>query len=282
VYKKSKWANEIISLQHKDGSWGYFHSLSEPYKYPLTTEQPLRRLYFLGYTIEDEVIQRAVQYMGDCLIGKLQIPDRREKLHDWDVFVDMMLSTWIRKFTNLNTQANETAETWASIISSAFAPKTYCHEEYIRAYTDTFGIKPRGNRIFDFVSLYQVSLIAENLNAIIEDVVFDYILNYAGGIYYIYDRPLNVLPSVFKSKKASRYIGAIEILTAYKNNLHKLKFVSEWLMDNRNENGNWDMSAAAKDGIYFPLSDSWRRVGVREMDCTYRVQKLIESLDAVK
>jgi hypothetical protein len=31
-YKDSKWAHEIIELQKDDGSWGYFHTLSNPSK----------------------------------------------------------------------------------------------------------------------------------------------------------------------------------------------------------------------------------------------------------
>ena len=37
--------------------------------------------------------------MSDCLSGKREIPDQREKLADWDVFTSLMLSTWIRRFT---------------------------------------------------------------------------------------------------------------------------------------------------------------------------------------
>ena len=48
-YKKGKWAGKITALQHDDGSWGYFHSLSNPTpKQPMTTEQALRRLMNLG------------------------------------------------------------------------------------------------------------------------------------------------------------------------------------------------------------------------------------------
>ena len=278
MYKETNRAKEIIALQDKNGAWGYFHSLSEPSKYPITTEQAMRRLCFLGYTIDDEVIQRAVQYMSDCLLGKNQIPDRREKLHDWDIFTTMMLSTWIRKFTRQNKQANKTAESWAKIITSAFADRTYNHEEYVNTYIEILGIKPKGSRFVDFVSFYQVSLIADNLNAKTESAVFDYILNRKSGIYYVYDMPLNMPPSVFKSKQASRYMGAVELLSSYKNNLHKLKFVSDWLLNNQSENA-WDMGAAANDGVYFPLSDSWRRTDTRKMDCTYRIQKIVDSLN---
>ncbi|MGI6537913.1 MAG: hypothetical protein ACOX22_06190 [Caldicoprobacterales bacterium] len=110
-YRNSKWASEIIELQKDDGSWGYFHTLSNPSKRnPITTEQALRRLEILGYTINDKPIIKAVSYMQDCLAGKKSIPDRREKLHDWDIFTALMLSTWIRRFTKNDYNANDIAK----------------------------------------------------------------------------------------------------------------------------------------------------------------------------
>ncbi|MCL2194222.1 MAG: hypothetical protein FWB78_12610, partial [Treponema sp.] len=67
MFKTGKWAREIISLQKPNGMWGYFHTLSEPNKTHITTEQALRRLSILGYTIDDECIAKAVGYMNDCL-----------------------------------------------------------------------------------------------------------------------------------------------------------------------------------------------------------------------
>lgn len=283
--KDSKWAKEIISQQKSDGLWGYFHTLSEPNKkYPLTTEQALYRLYILGYTIEDEPIQKTVDYMSMCLYGKREMPDRREKTHDWDIFTNLMLSTWIRKFTKNNTLANTIADAWASVISFAFAEGEYNHIKYIKAYEDTFGIKPQGGRLVDFVSFYQVSLVDDRLTEKTESKVFDYILNHKNGIYYIYDRPvgnsvLSVLPECFASKKASRYLGAIEILSAYRSNIYKLNFVKDWIESNRNENGKWDMSSKVNDKVYFPLSDNWKNKSVREADCTYRIQNLLKTLN---
>jgi hypothetical protein len=65
MYKDSRWSKEILSLQNEEGLWGYFHTLSDPKKHPITTEQALRRLQVLGYTIDDVCIQKAVQYMHD-------------------------------------------------------------------------------------------------------------------------------------------------------------------------------------------------------------------------
>lgn len=39
MHKDSKWAKNIIALQEDDGKRGCFHSLSQFYNAPLTTEQ---------------------------------------------------------------------------------------------------------------------------------------------------------------------------------------------------------------------------------------------------
>lgn len=275
MYKDSIWAKEIIMKQNHEGSWGYFHTLSEPNKYPITTEQALRRLQILGYTIDDEPIQRAVSYMSDCLVGKKQTPDRREKLHNWDVFTDLMLSTWIRRFTNEIDKANSVAVTWANIVTRAFSKGEYLYADYMNAYESAFGMIPRGGRLVDFVSFYQVSLLVDQLDESTESKVFDYILNKEDGIYYIYGQRLTVLPASFMSKPASRYLGAIELMSLYRRNISKLRFVTDWLESNQNESGCWDMGSGVKDYVYFPLSDTWRQKSNREMDCKYRIKNLL-------
>lgn len=103
-------------------------------------------------------------------------------------------------------------------------------------------------------------------------------VNVDSGIYYIYDKKLSILPEVFESKEASRYLAAIEMLAKYKHSRSKLKFVVNWLDDNRNENGNWDMGKTVNDKLYFPLSDDWRKKETREADCTERIVKLKSAL----
>lgn len=280
-YKESRWASEIISLQQRDGSWGYFHSLCDPTKnMPMTTEQALKRLQILGFTIDDEPIQRAVSYMHSCLAGDNQIPDRREKLHDWDLFTSLMLPAWIRRFTPEDRLANHKAEQWAQVIGYAFADGTYQHDSYVKAYTQVFKKAPRGGRFVDFVTFYVVSLLPGCLEERIEEAMFDYILGHQAGIYYVYEKCILDVPEAFKSKQASRYIGAIELLSEYKSPRckAKLSFVAEWLNRSREPDGTWDLSSAAKDGAYFPLSDSWRSEETRKKDCTYRISKLIRTL----
>ena len=262
-----------------DGSWGYFYTLGGPDRRRITTEQALRRLAGFGYTIEDEPVQKAVAYMSQCLERKMQIPDRREKLHDWDIGLDLILSTWIRRFTNDHAKANLVSATWADIVTRAFSQGGYVHEDYTRAYASAFGMKPKGGRFVDFVSFYQVSLLSGSLDENTESRVFDYILNKQDGIYYIYGRQLSVLPDSFASLQSSRYLGAIELLSRYRGNLKKLQFVSDWIRENQSTPGRWDMGSSTGDHVYFPLSDSWRKKEDRENDCTYRVRSLLSALE---
>ena len=237
MHEDVKWAKQIVSLQDSEGKWGIFHSLSQPNNLTITTEQALRRLERLGYTIEDECIQKAVSYMNDCLVGKKNIPDYREKVHDWNIFTSLMLSTWIRRFTYDNPVANKVAKQWADVITSAFTSGTYNDAEYVLAYHDILGFKPKGGRLIDFVNFYPISLVRNCLDVKTEQAVVEYVINKNNGIYYIYDKKISILPQVFESKKASYYLAAVELLAKYVHARYKLNFVIDWLNDNRNENG---------------------------------------------
>lgn len=210
MHKDTKWAKQIISMQKEDGAWGDFHTLSVSSNSPLTTERALQRLERLGFTIEDECIEKAVSYMSDCLSGKREIPDRREKLVDWDVFTSLMLSTWIRRFTRDIPIANQVTKQWTDVISQAFHHGTYDHEGYIAAYQDVFGGKARGARLIKFVSFYTISLMQGHLDKGVEEALINYVLKKDDGIYYIYEERLTVLPLAFESRQASHYLAAIE------------------------------------------------------------------------
>jgi len=281
TFKESKWALSILNLQKSDGSWGYFHTLSNPSSQnPLTTEQALRRLEILGFTIEDAPIQKAVSYMQDCLTGKNAIPDRREKIHNWDIFTDLMLSTWIHRFTKSFEKALITGEKWKHIITQAFRNGIYDPKLYAETYKEIHQLPPKGGRLIDTANFYHVSLLSGFLDKSTAQLFVEYVLQHEKGIYYIYDRQLSVTPAIFQSKETVRYLSAIELLSAYKNSgcRKKLAFMSEWINNNKNNEGRWDLSAKSKDGIWFPLCDSWRNAENRIQDCTYRINNLLQNL----
>lgn len=277
MHKDGKWARQLIALQHEDGKWGTFHSMSQFYDAPVTTEQALRRLETLGFTEEDPCIQKALRYMTDCLAGKNAIPDHREKIHDWDVFTDLILSTWIRRFTDGSERANEIARRWAAVVTAAFADGAYDHGAYEAAYHNV--LKPWGGRLVPLANFYPVSIVCGCLDPQTEDAFVDYLLQQEKGIYYIYDQRIADVPPIFQSREASRYLTAIELLARYRHARPKLRFAVEWLDGCRNENGRWDMGRIVNDKLCFPLSDDWRRQETREADCTDRITRLIYTLN---
>jgi hypothetical protein len=278
---ESKWVQEIVDLQHEDGSWGFFHTLSQPTKkQPMTTEQALRRLRILGLTASDEPVHRALEYTEKCLSGETVIPDRAEVKPDWGLFVETMLSTWLKIFLPEHESARATATRWARVMEETFAVSSYDQNTYERAYRDA--LCPKGKDVWyfkSFVNFYPLMLLPNMLTPETENRMLDYVISYPTGVYYITNNPLNVLPEDFTSRAATYYLAAIEILPDYKLAGSNLGFVVDWLKRQQDENGQWDMGAKVKDGIYFPLSDSWRKIDDRKRDCTERITKLLGKLE---
>jgi len=278
-HKEGKWAAQILEARHEDGMWGNFHALSSPVKgRPITTEQAIRRLHRLGYTMEDEVIKTVMERMVLCITGQQKIDNYSEKTHDWNLFEKLMLSAWIRIFEPQNPYALEAARGWAVIVEEAFSSGTYCREDDIVAFTKQQGRKPRSGFETGFGMFYHAALLPGVLTPTTERMFLDYYLSKPDGMYYIYDRPLNQVPEVFASKDASCYLAAMEVLAGYETAKEKLSFVVEWLNDNKDENGQWDFGPKANDGVYFPLSDSWRKAEDRKRDCTERVYMFLSRL----
>lgn len=273
-YKNGKLADQIISIQHPDGGWGCFHTLNGDSATQMTTEMALLRLELLGYTEEDECIKKSITHM-ETLLHTGELPEGKEKTSDFETFVDLIVAARIRRFTDRCEVANEIAAKWAQIITKAFCSGAYSQTDYNACYTKTFGRKPKGGRLADFVNFYQLSILPGMLNRKTESLMLDYVLRLEDGIYYVYENRLNSIPDEFQSKKASRYLAAIELLSRYESGKEKLSFAYDWLKSNQRADGTWDMGSAAKDGVYFPLSDRWDQ-HTRITGSTHRIKKILQ------
>ncbi|MCE5235753.1 MAG: hypothetical protein ABFC62_01525 [Clostridiaceae bacterium] len=280
-HKNGIHAQRLLSLQRDNGAWGHFHSLSQNSGAALTTEQALRRLERLGFTQDDPAIQAALSYMHACLAGETELPDRREKTHDWDRFTRTMLAAWICRFTEGDALANEIAAQWGKTVSAAYESGRYDHGAYLAAYAETFRAKPYGGRLSDFTAFYELSLLSSTLDRRVEQAFFEDVLNRPTGIYYLYGGALTRPPADFCTKEASRYLAAVELMLEYESPVCRalLSPAAAWLKMHRGADGLWDMGAKARDSIYFPLSDSWRSAADRKRDCTERLARALERLE---
>lgn len=277
-YKDGKWAKQILSMRQTDGLWGNFHTLSRPVPGKnYTTEQAIRRLWFLGYTADDEVIQVVLERMEQCIRGERPIDDYREKKHDWPLFEKLMLAAWLRIFDPPNQTALHVARQWAQVAENAFARGSYNPQDDTAAFTAWRGRKPKSEFESGFGMFYHAALLPGVLSPETESLFLDYFLSKPNGMFYIYDKPLNQPPETFQSRDTSRWLAAMEVLSRYAQAKEKLGFAADWLRSNRNETGRWDFGAKARDGIYFPLSDRWDK-NARIADSTYRVHKFLQTL----
>ena len=113
--------------------------------------------------------------------------------------------------------------------------------------------------------------------------MFDYILSYPSGIYYLgCSRAILNFPPVFSSLETSRYLAMLELLSQYDAAHEKLASAVDWLNSNKDENGQWDLGPKVNDRVYFPLSDSWRKTEDRIADCTNRITVLLNNLKLVE
>jgi hypothetical protein len=277
-----KWAQQIISLQNQDGTWGhFFHGLGRPTaKQPITTEQALRRLGVLGYTIADEPIRKAVDCMAACLRDGQAIDAYSEKKHDWPLFTRMMLSAWVRQFDPQNEQALAFARIWAAVADRAFENGGFDRDSHARAFTGQFGRPPRPQSGFEmgYGYLYDAYLLQGLLSPSTERLYLDLCLSKPGGIYYVGSGRLDDPPPVFASRQTGLWLAGLEALAGYGLAKEKLGFAGAWLLANRSADGTWDLGPKANDGVYLPLSDSWRKPGDRVADCTERVTRLLHRI----
>ena len=273
-----KWVNDIKQLQLEDGSWGQFHSMSQFSQVSITTEQALRRLIILGLDKHDEVIQKALAYMEKYLLGELDLRDRKEKKHDWGMLTRLFVATWILKIDSSNDLAKEIANDWGKVITHAFSGDEYNHNAYIDAYYEVHK-SPKEKYLWKFENFYLVSILSGMLSSHVESKFLDYIIKAKNGIYYIHDRCLEIPPSNFCSKAASRYIYAHEILRNYACAKSKLQYFGEWVTNNISQDGFWDMGQLVKDNMQFPLSNSWREPFNRKVDCTVRILRVLSKID---
>ncbi len=256
-----------------------FHSLAEPRGALLSTEQALRRLYVLGFTKEDEPIRRTLDTLSACLRGERKIDASWEKGIDWAMFEPLMLAAWVRRFDPENPEALALGRRWARVAEAAFASGTLDASAWNAAYEQEFHRKERHPHPLGLWAFYHGMLLPGLLTEPAERALLHHLLTRPDGMYYIDPKPLMPPPAECSGRDTSRWLAALEVLSAWPTAPEALAFAAAWLRLSRRPDGTWDLGAGANDKVYLPLSDSWRREEARRADCTLRIERLLDRLE---
>lgn len=280
-HRSSRQAAHILADQRPNGTWpGWcFHSMAQPGKAPLCTEQALRRLHALGFTRKDEPIRRCLETMAACLRGERKIDAYWEKGVDWAMFEPLMLAAWIRRFDPEQPDALSFGRRWAKVAEAAFVQGALDEVAWLAAYEDEFRRSSRHPAPIRFTPFYHAMLLPGLLSPATELAMVCHLLTRPDGMYYVCPRPLCHPPAAFSSKETACWLEALTLLAAYRSARQELAFASAWLHMNASPAGQWDLGAGAADKVHFPLSDSWRSKAVRRADCTELILAFLNGID---
>lgn len=269
-----RWARALLDLQQPDGLWpGGFHGLALPGKAPPTTEQALRRLHALGFTIADAPIRRCTDTLAACLRGERKVDAYWEQGLDWAMFEPLMLAAWIRRFDPAQPDALAFARRWAPVAEAAFAGGTYDAAAWNAAYEAEFRRAARHPRPLGFSPLYHTMLLQGLPGPDVQRALVRHVL--ATGMYYVHEAPLAPPPACFASRATARWLAAVTLLAACPAARGQLAFAAAWLRLNARPDGLWDLGARAADKVHFPLQDSWRSDADRRQDCTRVIRSFL-------
>jgi hypothetical protein len=157
---------------------------------------------------------------------------------------------------------------------------SYDGDAYVEAYNDILNPE-KGKFVWPIENFYQVTMPKGLLSEDTEKAFVEYITSSDKGIYYIYNKPLNTLPSDFQSKDALRFINAYSLIGEFSaHNDNTQRFV-DWIYNNIGDDNMWDIGTKSKDNYVLPLSDSWRKVINRKIDCTITILKVLDKFKAL-
>lgn len=262
----------LESIQNSNGDFGSFHSMSS--NSSITTEKALRRFLFLGLDINYPIVKRCLDYVKRCLYKEIYIPDRREKVINWDVFEELMFSSWLNIFNVKDEKLTSTKMQWKRVIENSVVDNKFNYDEYKKQYRSTFG--SLGKREISPSNFYMVTLLKGVLTPDISNTYFKYIME--KGIYYIYDKNLYEVPACFDSFKTINYLIAIKLIASFAESSDDLNFIKNWLYKNMSSEGKWIMMKVKPDGVIFPRSENWRKKENKLADINFFINEIISDV----
>lgn len=274
----SRWVEELAQAQQADGSWGRFHSRDSALRlrFP-TSELALYRARALGLSPEEAFVQRSLQWMEAILMGKAAWSDPAEKHEGWPINTRFITAGTLALFDSANPFLPPLADRWVKVVNATFANGTYDPVAERQAHLEANGIHSAG-KYLKLAALYPLALLATHtvrLDTGIEERFLRWLCEKRDGIYYVYGGCL-LAPPALTAPHFQNWLDALGLILRFKSGRSLCEEAFNWLW-NQQQEGFWDFGAAARQHLYFPLSESWRNVQDRRIDCSISVLSLLRA-----
>jgi hypothetical protein len=268
----------LTAEQWSDGGWGAFHSRDSRRKQKIpTTEMGVERALNLGLDSTHPILHRVEEYLREVMLGGLPFPDRPEVNDRWPTGVRLFLASTLSLIHPRDPMLDADRQLWLEIARRTFHAGEYRPEDEIQAHATLTGATVKDSYLV-LNGKYQLNILGSipgSLSTDLEHQLLAWLWGVPGGIGYL-TMPLDRPPPLEKSGYVDRWLASLELLARLFPSWVEFASTSiDWLWNQRNEQGYWDLGSRPAWTAYFPLSDNWRRKRDRRFDWTTRILILL-------
>jgi hypothetical protein len=272
--QQSKWVRLLQDSQLDDGTWGRFHTQNTRVKQTFpTTETAIATALACGLDKDSDLLKATVSFILDHLDGKTTWTDPPEK-HDnpdaWPVGIRHISAANLALIDNAHPYLDEFWTYWVKTASAAFASGQYDRKAEIQTRNDLDNIKRKNPGAFHTkYHLILLSSTAKTLPINLERLILDYVMDAPHGIYYTYEKHINIFPAIHARWFVS-WLLAHKLLSRFPTWRKVGSPALNWIWDQRSPEGFWNFTGYRpwKPVSYLPVSENWRKRKNRVIDCT--------------
>jgi hypothetical protein len=274
----SRCVQELAREQGADGGWGAFHSRSTRLKQTIpSTEVGVERALALGLDAAHPILQRATRYIVGIMAGHIAFPDYHEKNDRWPTGMRLFLASTLSLIHPTHPLLDADRTLWLEIARRTWRSGAYREEDEIHAHADLTGATVK-NSYLVLSGKYQLNILGSipgTLSTELEVSLLSWLWARPEGIGYL-EAPLARVPPSRKPGPFDRWLASLEMLARlFPSWTGFAAEAIDWLWQQRNEQGDWDLGPKPDSLSNLPLSSSWRSRQNRVFDWTTRVFTLL-------
>ncbi len=274
----SRRVQELSAAQQPDGTWGRFHTQDTAVKgsFP-TSEFAIQRALALGLDRHSPILKKAAGFIQAHLQGHTTWSDPPEK-HDHPLIfphnIRSVSAAMLALIDNDHPALEPLWRYWAAVVEGAFAGGSYNREAELACHQRLAGIPSR--RYTPCHVLYPLVILSatrQRLPPELEHRLLEFVMHKADGVYYVYERSLAEFPRL-EQRGFESWFHAQELVSRFACWKEWAPAALNWLWQQRDAQGLWDIPSASGRSFAFPLSESWRRAANRRIDWSVNILRL--------